>query len=130
MPLSEQEQRLLEEMERSLYQNDADFVPTTGQRRGRPNYTVLVIGALIGLLGIATLIVGVVTQLTPVGVLGFAIMFVGVLLAVAPPRRMTSPEATKPTSGRAARGQRPNANSESFMDRLNERWDKRQDGSE
>src|SRR4051812_6077052 len=102
MPLSEQEQRLLEEMERSLYQNDADFVPTTGQRRGRPNYTVLVIGALIGLLGIATLIVGVVIQQPLVGVLGFAIMFVGVLLAVAPPRRMTSPEAMKPTSGRSS----------------------------
>ena len=28
MPLSEQEQRLLEEMERSLYQSDDDFVGT------------------------------------------------------------------------------------------------------
>ena len=130
MPLSEQEQRLLEEMERSLYQNDADFVPTSGQRRGRPNYTVLVVGALIGLLGIATLIVGVVISQTLVGILGFVIMFVGVLLAVAPPRRLTSPEATKPTAGPTPRGQRPNANSESFMDRLNERWDKRQDGRE
>ena len=130
MPLSEQEQRLLEEMERSLYQNDADFVPTSGQRRGRPNYTVLVIGALIGLVGIATLIVGVVIQLPPVGILGFVIMFVGVLLAVAPPRRLTSPEATKPNAGPTPRGDRPNNNSESFMDRLNERWDKRQDGRE
>jgi hypothetical protein len=130
MPLSEQEQRLLEEMERSLYQNDADFVPTSGQRRGRPNYTVLVIGALIGLLGIATLIVGVVINLTLIGILGFVIMFVGVLLAVAPPRRLTSPEATKPSTAPGARGGRPTATSESFMDRLNERWDKRQDGRE
>ena len=130
MPLSEQEQRLLEEMERSLYQNDADFVPTTGQRRGRPNYTVLVIGALVGLLGIATLVVGVVIQQTWIGILGFVIMFVGVLLAVAPPRKLSSPQATKPNAGPAPRGNRPNANSESFMDRLNERWDKRQDGRE
>ena len=114
-------------MERSLYQNDADFVPTSGQRRGRPNYTVLVIGALIGLLGIATLIVGVVIRQPLVGILGFVIMFVGVLLAVAPPRRMTSPESSKPTAGPAPR---PSDNSESFMDRLNERWDKRQDGRE
>ena len=35
MPLSEQEQRLLEEMERSLYHNDADFVATVGKRGGR-----------------------------------------------------------------------------------------------
>ena len=130
MPLSEQEQRLLEEMERSLYQNDADFVPTTGQRRGRPNYTVLVVGALIGLVGIATLIVGVVIRQPLVGILGFVIMFVGVLLAVAPPRKLTSPEATKPSTGQAPRGSRANAHSESFMDRLNERWDKRQDGRE
>lgn len=126
MPLSEQEQRLLEEMERSLYQNDADFVTTTGQRRGRPNYTVLVIGALLGLLGIATLIVGVVVRQPIVGILGFAIMFAGVLLAVAPPRRLTAP--AKPDSGPASRGHRPHANSDSFMDRLNERWDRRQEG--
>ena len=57
-------------------------------------------------------------------------MFVGVLLAVAPPRKMTSPTATKPNAGDTSRGDRPKANSESFMDRLNERWDKRQDGRE
>lgn len=130
MPLSEQEQRLLEEMERSLYQNDADFVPTTGQRRGRPNYTILVLGALIGVLGIATLVVGVIIRQPFVGILGFIIMFVGVLLAVAPPRKMTAPPSGAPGSGPAPRGHRPNANSESFMDRLNERWDKRQDGRE
>jgi hypothetical protein len=130
MPLSEQEQRLLEEMERSLYQNDADFVPTTGQRRGRPNYTVLVIGALVGLLGIATLIVGVVIQQTWLGILGFVVMFAGVLLAVAPPRKMTSPASSKPDRAGSSRAQRPNANAESFMDRLNDRWDKRQDGRE
>ena len=129
MPLSEQEQRLLEEMERSLYQNDADFVPTTGARRGRPNYTVLVLGALIGVLGIATLIVGVIIRQPLVGILGFIIMFVGVLLAVAPPRRLTNPSSTKGSAGPTPRGHRPNQ-SASFMDRLNDRWDKRQDGRE
>ena len=128
MPLSEQEQRLLEEMERSLYQNDADFVPTTGQRRGRPNYTVLVVGALIGLLGIATLVVGVVIQQTWIGILGFVVMFVGVLLAVAPPRRLSAPESKSTTGPAPSTKNRSSANSESFMDRLNERWDKRQDG--
>jgi hypothetical protein len=128
MPLSEQEQRLLEEMERSLYQNDADFVPTPGQRRGRPNYTVLVVGALIALLGIATLVIGVIIPQPLVGILGFAIMFAGVLLAVAPPRRMSDATSTEAGAGPPTRGHRPN--SESFMDRLNERWDKRQDGRE
>jgi hypothetical protein len=120
MALSEQEQRLLEEMERGLYQNDADFVATVGQRRGKPNYTVVVVGALLALAGIATIIVGVVIHQTLVGALGFVVMFAGVLLAIAPPRRG---EPIAPTS--SPRGKPRKA--AGFMDNLNDRWDKRQD---
>lgn len=122
MPLSEQEQRLLEEMERSLYQNDADFVATVNPRRGKTNFTVVVIGILIAVLGIATLVGGVIVRQPLVGVLGFAIMFVGVLLAVAPPRR--AEHADHPVSA----PQRRRARSGGFMDTLNDRWDKRQGG--
>jgi hypothetical protein len=123
MPLSEQEQRLLEEMERSLYQNDADFVATVSQRRGRPNYTLVVVGALIALAGIATLVVGVVVRQPLVGVLGFAVMFGGALLAFSPPRKGTSaPAASSRSSEKTSRSR------SSFMDRLNDRWDRRQDG--
>jgi hypothetical protein len=123
MPLSEQEQRLLEEMERGLYQNDADFVATVGQRRGKPNYTVVVVGALLGILGIATLVIGVVIHQTLVGVLGFIIMFAGVLLAFAPPRRADTMggSAGSQTSGTAKQ------KSGGFMNGLGDRWDKRQD---
>lgn len=125
MPLSEQEQRLLEEMERSLYQNDADFVATVNPRRGKTNYTILTVGVLIAVVGIAALIGGVVLQQPIVGVIGFAIMFVGVLLAVAPPRRGdSSSESASPTSTRRKSG------SSRFMDSLNDRWDQRQDGRE
>jgi len=123
MPLSEQEQRLLEEMERGLYQNDADFVATVGQRRGKPNYTVVVVGALLGILGIATLVVGVVIHQTLVGVLGFIIMFAGVLLAFAPPRRGEA-------AGGSAGSQKSGAGKQKaggFMNGLGDRWDKRQD---
>ncbi len=121
MPLSEQEQRLLEEMERSLYQNDADFVATVNPRRGKPNYTIVVIGVIVGVLGIATLVTGVVVRQSLVGILGFAIMFAGVLLAIAPPRRASAAEPTTPT---ASRGR---ATSSGFMNNLNDRWDKRQE---
>ena len=50
MPLSEQEQRLLEEMERSLYHNDADFVAGPSGRHGRPTYTMIVTGVLVGVV--------------------------------------------------------------------------------
>jgi hypothetical protein len=123
MPLSEQEQRLLEEMERSLYQNDADFVATVSARRGKTNYTVLVLGILVAVVGVATLVTGVVVRQPLVGVLGFAIMFVGVLLAVAPPRK--ADHAARPA---ASTPKRKSPSGGGFMDNLNERWDKRQDG--
>ena len=118
MPLSEHEQRLLDEMERSLYHNDADFVATVGSGRGRPTYRAVVIGVLVGLAGIAVIVTGVVLQLPILGVAGFVVMFVGVLVSISSPRRLVE-EAPRPTESR------PKA---TFMDRMNERWDKRQDG--
>ncbi len=85
MPLSEQEQRLLDEMERSLYHNEADVVTTVGARRGRASYTAILLGVLAAIAGIALLIVGVVVRQPWVGVLGFVIMFAGVVFAIAPP---------------------------------------------
>jgi hypothetical protein len=122
MPLSEQEQRLLDEMERSLYQNDADFVATVGGRRGRMNYTALVAGVLVAVLGVGILVAGVVLRQPFIGVGGFAVMFAGVLLAVGSPRRHHVASAT-PRPGAPRRSGHP-----SFMDRMNARWDRRQDG--
>jgi hypothetical protein len=86
MPLSEHEQRLLEEMERSLYHNDADFVAAVSARGGRPTYSAVVTGVLIALAGVAALITGVVIRQPIVGVIGFIVMFAGVLVALTPPR--------------------------------------------
>jgi hypothetical protein len=118
MPLSEQEQRLLDEMERSLYHNDADDVTTVGGRRGRASGTAVLLG-VIGLLGgLALLVVGVMVRIPLVGVVGFAAMFAGALLLIAPPRRLSS---TSPH--RTAAGPRPQR--ASFMDSLGERWERR-----
>ncbi|MEN9621310.1 MAG: hypothetical protein RL499_1503, partial [Actinomycetota bacterium] len=77
MPLSEHEQRLLEEMERNLYQNDADFVATVSGRRGKPNYRLIVIGALLAVAGVAALVAGVIVRQPIVGVVGFGLMLGG-----------------------------------------------------
>ncbi|MFT2693214.1 DUF3040 domain-containing protein [Clavibacter zhangzhiyongii] len=129
MPLSEQEQRLLEEMERSLYRNDADFVATVSGRRSRPNYTMVVVGVLVIVLGIAALAAGVITKLAIIGILGFAIMIVGALLIFSPRGTVTEvPSAGAPRPSGRAPGGRPS--SSSFMDRINERWEKRQGGQD
>ncbi|MGN6428571.1 MAG: DUF3040 domain-containing protein [Leifsonia sp.] len=124
MPLSEHEQRLLEEMERSLYQNDADFVAKVGGKRARPAYRSIVLGVLIAVVGVVVLIVGVFFQLPIVGILGFVVMFAGVLLAIAPGKRV----AVDPDSPAARAAGKSSRAQSGFMDRMNDRWDKRQDG--
>lgn len=123
MPLSEHEQRLLEEMERNLYKNEADVVNTSDFRR-TPNYTAIAVGVLMGLVGIATMVVGVSLDITLVGVLGFGVLFAGVMVAVAIPG--SSSEGS--SSGRSAPKGKTPATSSSFMDRLNERWERRERG--
>jgi hypothetical protein len=115
MPLSEQEQRLLDEMERNLYHHDADDVAKVGNR-GRANYTAIALAIIGGVAGIVLLILGVVLQQPLVGLLGFVVMFIGALLGFAPPRRLT---VARDADGA---GRRP-----SVMDTLGERWEQRRD---
>jgi hypothetical protein len=133
MPLSEHEQRLLDEMERNLYQNDADFVANISQTpRRKPAYRAIVVGVLVAVVGVAALVTGVFIQQSLVGILGFLLMFAGVLLAITPGRRGSrgalfggqgEAGGTAQTNGRGRQ-----KNSSDFMDRMSERWDKRQDG--
>ena len=120
MPLSEQEQRLLDEMERSLYHNDADDVTTVGGHRGRANGTAILLGVVGLLAGVALLVVGVVIRIPLVGVVGFVAMFLGALLLIAPPRRFTITAQNRASAG-------PRAPRPSFMDSLGERWERRND---
>ncbi len=130
MPLSEQEQRLLDEMERHLMQNDADVVSAPAGAQVL-SYRNLIIGALLVLAGLGAVIAGIALWRTSLalglvlGVVGFAAMLGGVILAVTPVKG----SAATPRdggSGRAPRGPRPA--SSSFMDRMNQRWERRQNG--
>ncbi len=125
MPLSEQEQRLLDEMERHLLRNDADVVSAPSGERAL-SYRNLVYGALLLIVGIGGLVAGVIVgDLVGVivGVVGFAAMFAGVMFAITPVRH-ASPEATRPRRPASSGGPSQAA----FMDRMNERWERRQDG--
>ena len=120
MPLSEQEQRLLDEMERHLMRNDADVVsaPTDGRTL---SYRNIVYGTILVLVGLGGLIFGVSTSFVVVGVIGFVVMLGGVILAVTPTKGLGAvPLETEPQAAKPHR-------STSFMDRMNDRWDRRQD---
>ncbi len=105
MPLSEQEQRLLEEMERNLYRNDADFVHAVGGVRGRrPNYRAIVLGVLLAVAGVGGLIAGVALNILIIGIVGFALMFAGVLIAITPGK--SGAAAPAPSEGAVPQGKR------------------------
>ena len=120
MPLSEQEQRLLDEMERHLMNKDADVVsaPRDGQTL---SYCNIVYGTILVLLGIGGLIAGVSSGIIVIGVIAFLVMVAGVVLAVTPARGFA---AATPRSGEQQ--PKPGSSSASFMDRMNDRWDRRQ----
>ncbi len=122
MPLSEHEQRLLEEMERNLYQNDADFVATVAGRRGKPNYRLIVIGALLAVAGVAALVAGVIVRQPIIGVVGFGLMLGGVLMVISPGRGSAEQPSAAPGSTAGSRAPRS-----SWMQTMNERWERRQD---
>ena len=127
MPLSEQEQRLLDEMERHLMNKDADVVsaPREGQSL---SYRNIVYGTVLVLLGLGGLIVGVSTSLIVVGVIAFLVMVAGVVLAVTPAKTPASPVAgpSGAAAGASAPSKKSSGASSSFMDRMNDRWDRRQ----
>lgn len=124
MPLSEHEQRLLEQMERQLYADDPKLASTLrsggSHRRGR---RALALGILLVIAGLGILVAGVAAPLWPLGVLGFVVMLLGGWLAIGSwSGGSTSTSAPAPSKGSAPKQR------SSFMTRLEERWDRRRDG--
>ena len=90
MPLSEHEQRLLDQIERALYAEDPKFASSVrGGRLRKPTRRRRLQGVLVFLLGLVLLVVGVAVRALwlassfPVlSVVGFLLMLGGAVLAV------------------------------------------------
>ncbi|MFM1784837.1 MAG: hypothetical protein RLZZ579_1114 [Actinomycetota bacterium] len=84
MGLSEQEKKLLEELERNLMSEDKDFesrvraVDSTNKSAGK-----LVAGVLIMLVGLGLMVFAVMLQVAFFGVAAFLVMLVGLVIASA-----------------------------------------------
>jgi hypothetical protein len=83
VPLSEHEQRLLEQIERALVDDDPKFASSvrSGDNRGKARRR-LQLGVLLLVVGMAALVGGAVIPSVPLGALGFLVAFGGVALAV------------------------------------------------
>ncbi|WP_430593066.1 DUF3040 domain-containing protein [Humidisolicoccus flavus] len=127
MALSEQEQRLLEEMERNLYKNEADIVQTSVGPRCT-DYTKVAIGLLLLVAGLGAIVAAVATRIPLIGVAGFALALAGVLVAIAANKPVEIDPQAEPSASQRESDVRKKStsSSKSFFDRLGEEWDKRQ----
>ncbi|MFI5817778.1 DUF3040 domain-containing protein [Streptomyces rishiriensis] len=129
MPLSEHEQRMLEQMERALYAEDPKFASAL-EGSGLRTYTRRrVYQAVAGfLVGIALLMTGVAAKQVWLSVVGFLVMLGCAVLAVTGWRKAPKP-GEQPAAGVAGapptRGQV--RQKRSMMDRIEQRWQRRRD---
>ncbi|GAB2879329.1 DUF3040 domain-containing protein [Nocardioides pacificus] len=145
MPLSEEELRLLEQMERALVEEDPKFASTLRGSSMRHAARRRAIIAGVGFaVGVAVLMAGAILQVTPLGIVGFVIMLGTATLGVsalrqrpaASPLGMPGHEErhgfTVIDGGRSRRRGRTSSrntarSSGSFMERMEERWRQRRE---
>jgi hypothetical protein len=159
VPLSEHEQRVLEQIERALYADDPKFAATVRgidpRAHHRRRYFRAVLGAV---LGVALLPVGIAVNQLEVSVAGFLLTLLALLYGVATWRQTrehadavagggtaTAPKVT-PIGVRSRRRRQSNPGNQGnlgnkskavpprpivrrgFMERFEERWNRRRDG--
>ena len=125
MPLSEEEARLLHQLEQSLAAEDPDFASTLrGSKFLAHNRRVAILAVLGFLAGIALLFGGAVSAMTWIGVLGFVVMLGVAYVFVNAWRRGIGQAEERPEESA------PQKPSGTFVDRLEERWQRRQDGDD
>lgn len=127
MPLSEHEQRLFEQIERSLAEDPkfASAVRSTDPRFHARRRIIL--AAIAVVLGLAVLVFGVAGKNPPLGVAGFVVMLGAAALGIQAFRRGRHPEL-RVVDGRASRRTSPRRGT--VVDRLEDRWRQRPEGGD
>ena len=127
MPLSEHEQRLFEQIERSLAEDPkfASAVRSTDPRFHARRRIIL--AAIAVLLGLAVLVFGVANKTPALGVAGFVVMLGAVALGIQAFRRGRHPELRVVGGTDAPRRSRRQGG---VVDRLQDRWRNRPEGGD
>jgi hypothetical protein len=132
VPLSDHEQRLLEQIEQALYDEDPKFARLYRGTDVRTHYRRRVLRAGAGLvIGLGLLLTGVIVPLIPLGVAGFVVMLAAASFGVASWQRMTGHRMVGPRDRKMSRRERsgPKPPRRSVVQRLEERWQRRQGDS-
>ena len=141
MSLSEHERKVLEQLERDLYEGDAQFAKRMGAEKeklaaakaGSPKR--IIAGGAVALAGIAVLIQALILRYPIFGVVGFALMVIGLWLATAQFGRLNRIANGKGAAGSGSSGgstraagktSSPADGKTSFTEFFERRWDQRE----
>ncbi|MBW0017365.1 MAG: DUF3040 domain-containing protein [Mycobacterium sp.] len=133
MPLSDHEQRMLDQIESALYAEDPKFASSVrGGGLRAPTARRRLQGAALFVVGLGMLVSGVAFKATMIGnfpilsVIGFIVMFGGVVFAVTGPRLASRQDHPGSGSG-ASRQRRTKGGGGSFTSRMEDRFRRRFD---
>ncbi|WP_304118155.1 DUF3040 domain-containing protein [Mycolicibacterium bacteremicum] len=135
MPLSDHEQRMLDQIESALYAEDPKFASSVrGGNLRAPSARRRLQGIGLFVVGLAMLVCGVAIKATMIGsfpilsVIGFIVMFGGVVFAITGPRVAGSADKSAPSAGTARPGKRgKSGGGGSFTSRMEDRFRRRFD---
>lgn len=125
MPLSDEEARLLHQLEQSLAAEDPDFASTLRGSKFMAHNRRMAVGAVLGFIaGLVLLFAGAVSAMTWLGVLGFVAMLSMSYLFINAYKRGIG------NGHEVERSSTPSKPAGTFVDRMEERWQRRRDGDD
>jgi len=142
VPLSEHEQRQLEQIEQALYADYPKLAQAVRSRDPRVHYKRRMLEAAAGfVVGIGVLLAGVIYRqhfFPWIAVGGFVVMLACAMWALNSWRHMGGGQSGRGVAGRGAAGRgtgrgrgqarRGRSSGQTFMERMEERWRRRQEG--
>jgi hypothetical protein len=133
VPLSEHEQRQLEQIEQALYAEHPRLARAMRAKDPKVHYRRRVIEAAIGfVLGVGMVVAGVVLKAnwhSWLAVAGFVVLLVSSIWAIASYRRMAGMLTDRTRRRRGRKSASRAAPSSGLMERIEERWRRRQEGN-
>lgn len=126
MALTDDERKMLEQLEAQLANEDPSFARALAPDEGdsaASGFSIspkhLVLGLVVAVLGLIVVLLGVVVEMVPVGIIGAVIVFGGFWYLVSGPR--------KQHQGAAVRSRKPVKSKSSYMERQAQAWERRRE---
>ncbi len=123
MPLSDHEQKLLEQIEQALYAEDPKFAASVRKVKGRPRRRRWIALSVLGVLvGLGLVFVGLLAKLIILGIVGFVLIVAACAYGAHMMRRKTTSSPNSPARA-AGKGRDSGGLRGRMEDRLRRRFD-------